>query len=134
MIIKSSSGLAEITFELSEISKPERSHPSVAFSVEVKNEDYSGKVRQVWFDREDLEAFINESEKLFNNASIAIKLKAYSDFWLNVRRINASGHLAFRAHLEHRMSESLLELEVESDLSIVDSIKAYFKDIILKMS
>ncbi len=134
MNIKSSSSIAEIAIDLIEISKPDRSHPSVAFSIAAKNEDYSGTVRQVWFDKEDLEAFIQECEELFNNEHAFIKLQAYSDFWLSVRRINATGQLAFRVHLEHKISESLLELEVTSDLSVVDAVKTYFRDIILQMS
>lgn len=133
MYIKSASSVAEISFNLTEISKPERSHPSVAFSVETKNEDYFGRIRNVWFDKEDLQAFIKEAENLFSDENATATLKAYSDFWLKVKRVSASGHLIFHVHLENQVTGSCLELEVECDLSLIDSIKSYFSEVILKL-
>src|SRR5690349_9860903 len=100
MKIKSSSGVAEISMELAEISKPEKSHPSVAFSFDAKNEDYFGRIRHAWFDKEDLKAFLKDSENLFTDEHAVATLKAYSGFWMSVKRISAAGHLSFRIHLE----------------------------------
>ena len=75
----------------------------MAFSVDAKNEDYFGRIRNVWFDKEDLQAFIKAAENLFSDEKATATIKAYSDFWLKVKRVSASGHLIFQVHLENQI-------------------------------
>jgi len=130
MIIKSTTGVANFSIELKTINCSPGQHPTLAFNFSAENQDYFGRIHDAWFHKADLQAFILELEQLFSQQKSVIQFKAFSEFWLRIEQINSTGQLNFRAHIESFATNSILEIEIDSDLSIIDSMKSYFLEII----
>jgi hypothetical protein len=130
--LKSRDGNSEILLKYTEKQAAEGQQTSYSFSCSLKNNTFSSKLENIWFDEGDIEEicdgicnYVNDPSNGFNS------FPSYSDLIIRIEKSDSQGHHSVKCILEDKSRSIKQEGHFEVDLIDLEKLESYFRSFLL---